>query len=591
MMSYSENTTPMDSSVQREGMLGLSDSVIAHDPGTFHNINLDTFNDRCITHCSNATCKFSMENIHKEVSDTKPMPDKHMPRHQLQGLDSDDPKGSCSVDEPPSEINSGLDYLTTGQQTAGGSVDSLLPVEGKRNNLNCISVSTAPSLFKANRLDSPCKGTFSMAEKAQLGFPVTPDGEKSLSNNQILDDELCEDKDRVDTGAGDDDHMVVDGGDSCMEVSELRQSEHQTLVKSVPDFGASSSDSCASSTPPLKRQKSAADSPGVQTAAVTPAGGTIQPLEAQPELDSEMIGNQQHHTSFSFSQDPSHGLLPPKGNPFRYTPPPPYLVKDPPLQQPPPYSSVSHPAALPPQQELQFSACQNTSIPQASRSSQTLFSNPKNSYTNVPGHISAPAELRSQPVRAPSSAYYMTMEGPDPPTTLAQAMGPPPHTQVRLRHNQDAVPRFILGNQPFSSPLRQGAHGNVLPGAIAQPGNVPQPRSVRQSLPATSSSRPQMPPFQPAPLVTPAARQIGAVTSQGHGAAAGRMEPDPESEHYVYPDQARAAGVVGAAGGRPRIPQRSRVSLADELRELPGWCPDVNGDNVSRPFFLPPPLS
>ena len=642
MPTYSNNPTPMDSTEQREGELGLSESVIAHAPGTIHNLNLDTFNEPFLPHFSNATSKLpiSIENIHQEISNSKNLPNKDMPKPHCQALDgkpdslvvdSDQSSQVCSKPVQPSLANvPNLSLLDTSSCMTEMSMDSNFPPsEEKRNNLNCISVSTATSLFKANCLDSPRNSAVSLAERMQFEFrDMSPEeGDKSNSNNQILDGRDGEDgigsiedddgvggcsKDFEDHNRDDvlDDHNDGDGGKAQLEISNGQQCDHQTIVKSLP------AEALPMPSPPIKRQKSndliPSDNLALQPTGISEGINTgaqnLHSAEAQPELNS----NNAHYgqqDSVSISQDSSHELFPPKDNLLRYTPPPPYLGRIPPFQ-PPPYSSVAQ----------NLNGCPNPSISQFSRSSQPMLSNPPNnkaeiiSYTNVPGHLSAPAQLPAQHGRVPSSIHYMTMSGPEPATNTAKVMAEIPlPTPCSSSHSQNAMLNRSHNvtspseNPPFVPNFYQGSSATNIPGAIM--GNVfpVNPTDFRPSRPVNSFNGPQEPPFHPAPHVTRANRQNTPLTApaarhkdplvpntrnvvqqcerfheRSHPAAAD-VAAEEESEHYVYPDQ---AGAVGGAVRQPRLPLRSRISLEDELRELPGWCPDVNGDNVSACFSL-----
>ncbi|GFR90661.1 hypothetical protein ElyMa_002573300 [Elysia marginata] len=634
--SYSNNATPMDSSVQREGEMGLSDSVIVHPPDTFLTLDQDTFAEPCVTHCSHATSKLpiSRENIHQEISDMKTLPDKDMSKHHYHGsgesLDASPahppshatssrtipPQSSANVPNL-SLLHSGTPELHSefgyrGRELSVAEVSdcsNLSPVARGQNDLNCLSVSTA-TRFKAN---FPRCGALSLAEKPHLRASVDitqEEGDKSNSDNRILDTDDYDDEDAFDGGPSADDGGRGDGDVVCMETTD-----HETAAKCVT--------MSASTSPPLKRQRSEptdiSDPSTGRTASHNVTNGdahNMPPLEARPELDCEMVQHQHQQNSISFSHEPSHGLLPPSDNLYRHTPPPPYLVKDPPFQ-PPPYSSVAQAVSS---RQAQIPSCSaSPSIIQFSRISQPLFSNPQMSrsdqipYTNVPGHLSAPAQLptQSQHSGAPSSAHYVTMAGPSPapphtggaPIVAGGGMEFSPTAQFSSSQPHNLVMNFssrgVSGTAVNQTPNPNFRHGNNTPNTHhGLFGRVVLP-AVATTQPRPVTSRPLVPPFQPAPLVMPAARHNAPLSAaypnanasrqgqgqvQGHDrrslpAAPARVEADVDSEHYIYPDQ---AGAVGSAIGQPRPPVRSRVSLEDELRELPGWCPDVNGDNIQK---------
>ncbi|RUS84426.1 hypothetical protein EGW08_007810, partial [Elysia chlorotica] len=338
--SSSNNGTPMDSSVPRDGELGLSESVITHPPGTFDDLDLAMF-----TQMSGGAAKLpiSLENIHQQVSDTKTLPDKDMSQHHCR---QPDPCQDLHLPSPGPANVPNLSLLDAGSSRAGHhdddplgpdlSIDSNFSVaERKQNNLNCISVSTATSLFKANCVATP----LSLAERMQYtprdGSPV--DGEKSISNNQILDggDGFHRDRhhgpagcdgrdighgdgrdighgDGRDIGHGDGmayaednpDHKhenipddasgAGDGPHDDMDVSDVRRCDQQTAVKSLPACGAGVAESFPVRAPPMKRQRSNNHCPWdgsrqLLEMRMSPSEGTSVGEEtAEPELGLEL---------------------------------------------------------------------------------------------------------------------------------------------------------------------------------------------------------------------------------------------------------------------------------------------------------------
>ncbi|GFN90872.1 hypothetical protein PoB_001737800 [Plakobranchus ocellatus] len=632
--SHSNN---VNSSMHGEVELGLSDSVIVHAPDTFDTFHQDTLNERCLTHCSTATSKLpiSRENMHREASDTKTLPDKDMTEHHLHELDC----GATSKSEfhesnykhrlsqaSSKSASQGLSNVPNlslldptfcqqqhdEQRSMELSLESNFSLaERKQNNLNCISVSTAHSLFVRNPLDSPCPNAKSLAEKMYLeSRDVSPEIDNSISNNQMLQDyatlEPSNVRQLMHTGTIKKTNVkaqnrTLDGhGEVGMDTSlGLGHAEEpgSTPLSNPAAFTVISA-------PPLKRQKSNADdlhtdeNPDVQlfdmaSETNNPSSCNLSDVETQSELDSEMVQHQQ-----LISQNLGQVLHPPESNLYRHTPPPQFLVKIP-QYQPPPYGSVPQGST---QQQVYNLSNTRSNSGQSQSSNSSVSSNNSGSGRISVSKVQGPATYHSAQTSSvqsgvPSSHHYMTMAGPDlaagnvpatknisSPCTNTVSLPPSQNAMLHLAHG-DIV---VSSNTPHTRALPRahqsmGIH-NMFRGTVSREYLDTHPSEQCQS---AASSR-MDPPFHPAPHIQPFVRHNSqgipnSSTGQGHHSGRSRSSSAGvnEMEHYNYINPDHVSSADGQAGSRrSSLPNKLRVNLEDELRELPGWCPSVNGDNI-----------